>query len=58
MEHRRLEVRQLVEQPDGEVRDDDRDVHEWEAARRDPVGERKHARTVMLRGRDGHPRHR
>src|SRR6185503_17544421 len=43
---RRVEVWQLIEEPDGEVRHDDGDVHEREAARREPVGERKHGATV------------
>src|SRR5262245_4262242 len=35
--HRRVEVRQLVEEPDREVRRDDRDRHDREAAGRNPV---------------------
>ena len=43
---RRVEVRQLVEDPDGEVRGDERDVDEREAPRGDAVGERDHGRLV------------
>jgi hypothetical protein len=32
-----MEMRELVEEPDREVRDDDRDIDEREALRRDPV---------------------
>jgi len=42
MEHRRPQVGQLVEQPDREVGDDERDVDDREAPRSQPVGERKH----------------
>ncbi len=38
---RRPEVRELVEEPDREVGDDDRDVHDREAPRFDAVGQRK-----------------
>ena len=42
MRDRALEVRQLVEDPDGQVRGDQRDVHDREAARAQTVGERQH----------------
>jgi hypothetical protein len=38
----RAQVRQLVEQPHGEVREDERDVDVGEAPRGDAVGERDH----------------
>ena len=41
-EHGMAQVRQLVEQPDREVGDDDRDVDDREAPSPQPVGERKH----------------
>jgi hypothetical protein len=37
-----LEVRELVEQPDREVGDDNRHVDDRQAPCRDPVGEREH----------------
>src|SRR4029453_13434248 len=42
MEHGMAQVRHLVEQPDREVGDDDRDVDDREAASSQPIGERKH----------------
>jgi len=46
MEHGMAKVRQLVEQPDREVGDDDRDVDDRESPRRQSVGERKHAASL------------
>ena len=51
MEHRRPQVGQLVEQPDREVGDDDRDVDDREAPRPQSVGERKHPSSLSLRHR-------
>jgi hypothetical protein len=42
MEHGVAQVRQLVEQPDREVGDDDRNIDDREAPRSQPIGERKH----------------
>ena len=44
VEDRVVEVGQLVEEPDREVGDDDRDVDEGEAPRRNAIRERKHVR--------------
>src|SRR5262249_23471091 len=46
VEHRRLEVWELVEQPNREVGDDDRDVHDRKSPCGDPVGEREHAQSL------------
>jgi len=42
MEHRRLQVRELVKDPDREVGEDDRDVDDREPPRWDSTRERKH----------------
>ena len=50
MEDRRLQVRKLVEEPDREVGDDDRDVDDRQAPRRDSTRERKHAPSLSATG--------
>ena len=49
LEHGVAQVRQLVEEPDREVGDDDRDVDDREAPRPQPVGERKHRASLSPR---------
>jgi hypothetical protein len=46
VEDRRSQVWKLVEQPDPEIRDDQRHIHERKATGGDPVGERQHAEIV------------
>jgi hypothetical protein len=46
MEHGPVQVRQLVEQPDREVRGDDRHVDEREAPRLQSIRERKHLGSI------------
>jgi hypothetical protein len=58
MEDRRSQVWKLVEQPDREIRDDQRHIYEREATGGDPVGERQHSEIVSDWVRVAHRRDR